>query len=294
MLPFQIVLLPLSSIIIALLYLKTRQVGGESMQDLLSQFEEVEQPQTNWQRRVQARLMQSGKHTSKIWIETTQFKFVIKRFYKIFQFEFNLSANLYIQFSRYENLQFFYNSFFSLTAQAQNFEREFPLNENASIKILNLHGRVSVIADESKANAETDETEKPETAKAFLTAQNANETDLKIKDETKRLEIVVEPANEKTRIDLILKIPADLKLNIETADGEVRIEGRIESAEIKTETGTIAANVPLDDLKYNFVWTESRPRFLSDVMLEEVKEKSAGKFVVNGKIGEKVKSKKKK
>ena len=65
MLPFQILLVPLSSIIIALLYLKTRQVGGESMQDLLSQFEEADQPQTNWQRRVQARLMQSGKHTSK-------------------------------------------------------------------------------------------------------------------------------------------------------------------------------------------------------------------------------------
>jgi hypothetical protein len=65
MLPIQILLVPLSSIIIALLYLKTRQVGGESMQDLLAQFEEAEQPRTNWQRRVHERLEQSGKHTSK-------------------------------------------------------------------------------------------------------------------------------------------------------------------------------------------------------------------------------------
>jgi serine/threonine protein kinase len=65
MLPIQILLVPLSSIIIALLYLKTRQVGGESMQDLLAQFEEADKPRTNWQRRVQERLIQSGKVTSK-------------------------------------------------------------------------------------------------------------------------------------------------------------------------------------------------------------------------------------
>ena len=65
MLPFQILIGSLWSIIAALLYLKTRQAGGESMQDLLSQFEESEQPRTNWQKRVHARLEQSGKLTSK-------------------------------------------------------------------------------------------------------------------------------------------------------------------------------------------------------------------------------------
>jgi hypothetical protein len=65
MLPIQILLMPLSSIIVALLYLKTRQVGGESLQDLLAQFEEAEQPRTNWQRRVHEKLEQSGKVTSK-------------------------------------------------------------------------------------------------------------------------------------------------------------------------------------------------------------------------------------
>jgi hypothetical protein len=63
MLPFQILLASLWSIIAALLYLKTRQAGGESMQDLLAQFEEAEQPRTNWQRRVHERLEQSGRGT---------------------------------------------------------------------------------------------------------------------------------------------------------------------------------------------------------------------------------------
>ncbi len=65
LLPFQILIGSFSSIIVALLYLKTRQVGGESMKDLLAQFEETEQPRTNWQRRVHKRLEQSGRITSK-------------------------------------------------------------------------------------------------------------------------------------------------------------------------------------------------------------------------------------
>ena len=64
-LPFQILIGSFSSIIVALLYLKTRQVGGESMKDLLAQFEEADQPRTNWQRRVHKRLEQSGRITSK-------------------------------------------------------------------------------------------------------------------------------------------------------------------------------------------------------------------------------------
>ena len=65
LLPFQILIASLWSIIAALLYLKTRQAGGEPMQDLLAQLEETDQPHTNWQRRVHARLEQSGKLTSK-------------------------------------------------------------------------------------------------------------------------------------------------------------------------------------------------------------------------------------
>ena len=60
MLPFQILLSSLSSIIVALLYFKTRQAGGESMKDLLEKFEDNEQPRKKWQERVRQRLMQSG------------------------------------------------------------------------------------------------------------------------------------------------------------------------------------------------------------------------------------------
>jgi serine/threonine protein kinase len=64
-LPMQLFDVSFTSIILALLYLKTRQAGGESMRDLLEQFEEAEErPKTKWQQRVQERLIQSGRITT--------------------------------------------------------------------------------------------------------------------------------------------------------------------------------------------------------------------------------------
>lgn len=64
MLPIQILLTSLSAIIFALLYLKTRQAGGENLKDLFIQFEGSEQPGKKWQERVRERLIQSGRISS--------------------------------------------------------------------------------------------------------------------------------------------------------------------------------------------------------------------------------------
>jgi hypothetical protein len=48
----------------ALLYFKTRQSGGETMNNLLEQFEEeTDRPRSRWQERVRERLVQSGRIT---------------------------------------------------------------------------------------------------------------------------------------------------------------------------------------------------------------------------------------
>jgi len=65
LLPLQIVVTSFTAIIVALLYLKTRQSGGEPLQDLLVRFEETEFPRKKWQERVRERLIQSGRITSK-------------------------------------------------------------------------------------------------------------------------------------------------------------------------------------------------------------------------------------
>ena len=53
---FNIITVPLISITTALLYLKMRQLGGETFKDTLEQFENVEAPRTHWQQRMRKRL----------------------------------------------------------------------------------------------------------------------------------------------------------------------------------------------------------------------------------------------
>jgi serine/threonine protein kinase len=51
-----ILIVPLISITSALLYLKMRQMGGETLRETLEQFDETEAPRAHWQRRMRERL----------------------------------------------------------------------------------------------------------------------------------------------------------------------------------------------------------------------------------------------
>ncbi|MET0752614.1 MAG: hypothetical protein ABWZ66_04550, partial [Pyrinomonadaceae bacterium] len=64
LLPVIILITSFTSVVTALLYFKTRQAGGETLQDLLEEFEETESPRSRWQERVRERLVQSGRVTS--------------------------------------------------------------------------------------------------------------------------------------------------------------------------------------------------------------------------------------
>lgn len=64
-LPMQIFVFSFSGILVALLYLKTRLAGGESMHELVDRFEDDEKSRKKWQERVRQRLIQSGRITSK-------------------------------------------------------------------------------------------------------------------------------------------------------------------------------------------------------------------------------------
>ena len=63
--PMQILVFSFSAIIVALLYIKTRLAGGESMNDLVERFEDDGRPTKKWQERVRQRLIQSGRIPSK-------------------------------------------------------------------------------------------------------------------------------------------------------------------------------------------------------------------------------------
>lgn len=69
-LPIVILITSFTSVVTALLYFKTRQAGGETMNNLLEKFEETDQTPSRWQERVRERLVQSGRVTGSKKIST--------------------------------------------------------------------------------------------------------------------------------------------------------------------------------------------------------------------------------
>lgn len=55
------ILMPFFAVVTALIYLKTRHAGGESMRVLLDEFKETDVLQSNWQKRVRRRIEQSQR-----------------------------------------------------------------------------------------------------------------------------------------------------------------------------------------------------------------------------------------
>jgi VWFA-related protein len=170
------------------------------------------------------------------------------------------------------------------TAQAgqstgESFRRELETGEKVSLSVKSRSGRVSVIAsDEQKKNVIIEAS----SAGAFLDA-----TDVRAEAKDNNINIEVRDRRDKDRIDIVVRVPVRSKVKVEGEAGAVDVVGNVESAEVSTNTGTIHADVPLEALKFNFIWSASKPRYLSDVELPKVKEKAAGVFTLSGKLGEK-------
>jgi VWFA-related protein len=164
-------------------------------------------------------------------------------------------------------------------ASAQGFTRELETPEKIFLSVTNKHGRVSVVA--------TDDLTKKVLVEANSTGAAIDPGDVSIEVKGETVEVQVRDRGEKDRIDLLARVPLRAKVLVDGEAGAVDIVGNVESAEVRTNTGTIHADVPLEALKFNFRWTASRPRYLSDVELPEVKEKAAGVYLLSGKLGEK-------
>jgi VWFA-related protein len=165
------------------------------------------------------------------------------------------------------------------TVSGQTFKRELETSEKVSVSIKSRSGRVSVIAsDEQKKNVAIE---------ASSTGAAVESNDIHTEGKGGSVNIEVRERRERDRIDLMVRIPSRSKVTVETQAGSVDIVGNVESADVNTNTGTIHADVPLDTLKFDFVWTASKPRYMSDVELPKIKEKAAGMFTISGKLGEK-------
>ncbi|MFN2493652.1 MAG: VWA domain-containing protein [Pyrinomonadaceae bacterium] len=162
---------------------------------------------------------------------------------------------------------------------AQSYRKEIDTAEKVSLTVTSRNGRVSVIA--------SDEQQKKVTIEASATGVEVDEKDVLAVAKAGAVAIEVRDRRDRDRIDLVVHIPSRSKVKIEGQAGAVDIVGNVESAEVSTNTGTIHADVPLDAVKFNFMWAASRPRFLSDVELPRIKEKAGGIFTISGKLGEK-------
>jgi VWFA-related protein len=168
---------------------------------------------------------------------------------------------------------------FCCSAFAEGFKQELEAPEKVELLVRNMDGRVSVIA--------AAEQQKKVTIDAVSAGAAIQPSDVKVEVKGASITIDVLPRGEKNRIDVVITIPVRSKVEIEGKAGSVDVVGNFESASVKTDTGTIHADVPLDALKFDFTWEASRPRYMSDVELPPVKEKAGGKFKLSGRFGDK-------
>ena len=168
---------------------------------------------------------------------------------------------------------------FGSNAFAQSYREEFSAPDKVSLSVRNRDGRISIIASDEQQNKVTVE--------AGSTGKAVAPSDVKTDKKEGSFEISVADRPEKDRIDLVVRIPSRSKVDVESEEGAVDVIGNFESAAVRTNTGTIHADVPLEALKFNFLWQASRPRYMSDVELPEIKEKRGGFFSISGKLGEK-------
>jgi VWFA-related protein len=167
----------------------------------------------------------------------------------------------------------------AIPAFAQGYKTELETPEKVSLVVKNLDGRVSVIASE--------EQQKKVSIDAKSTGAAVVAEDIKVETKGSNIHIDVRQRGEKDRIDLVVTIPTRSKVEVEGQAGAVDVIGSVESANVKTDTGTIHADVPLEAVKFNFVWEASKPRYMSDVELPEIKEKAGGVYKLSGRLGEK-------
>ncbi len=166
----------------------------------------------------------------------------------------------------------------SASARAQTLERELNTPEKVSISIKNRNGRVIVISGEEQ---------KKVAISAVSQGAPVTEADVVSNVSGGNVEIDVRGRKEEDRIDLTVRVPVRAKVKVTSVAGAVDVIGNVASAEIETDTGTIHADVPLDAVRFNFVWQASRPRYMSEAELPKIKEKAGGWYVISGKLGDK-------
>jgi Ca-activated chloride channel family protein len=185
---------------------------------------------------------------------------------------------------------------FAASANAQGFERELATAETVDLRVTNRMGRVTIMASsehQSKVSVRAESHGKPIGERDVIIEAGGGSVSIEVGRESLERPNGMKPYSgsvaraARERIDITVRVPLRSRVIVETSAGAVDIVGNVSEAEVKTETGTIRADVPLDALRYNFKWTLARPRFYSEVPLAKIKEKRGGLYEISGHFGEK-------
>ena len=183
----------------------------------------------------------------------------------------------------------------SVSVLGQEYRVTKPLPAGIAVEIRNLSGRVSAgIASEPGANANGESVRAAPRGEITLIASSergVSESEVRFATGA-RTTIEISPINQSKNINLTVLLPPRSSVKIETLAGAVDVSGNFESIDVKTDTGTISTDIPDDAITYDLLWTSSRPRFLADFELADVKEGSAGKFTIRGRYPKDPKEKK--
>ncbi len=155
------------------------------------------------------------------------------------------------------------------TAVSQASEESISFSPDTTVEIHNPNGRISVTVVEDPEN------------ESVLRIQPSTENSIVVEKSRKgKLRITVD--SKQARTDLEVFAPVGAKLRLYSNEGQITVSGPFLDVEAYTVTGTIYADTPASNLKYKFLWTASFPRVLSAEEISKIKEKSAGKHVIEG------------
>jgi len=175
----------------------------------------------------------------------------------------------------------------ALITEAQSLSKELSVPEGTTVSVVNRYGRIDVEAFAVEAGT----TDRKGQINATSDKKLVTPKEISISTKGRHVDIEIKPTDPQKRIDVSLKLPERSLVSLETLDGAVMVTGDLALIDTTTVTGTVAVDIPTNDLKYDLTWTESHPRYVSDIELKKIKEKAAGRFVIQGEIHDPVAAK---
>ncbi|REJ77743.1 MAG: VWA domain-containing protein [Acidobacteria bacterium] len=161
------------------------------------------------------------------------------------------------------------------TVSAQQYDQTYPVPLSSEIVVNNEYGRIRISAENEPGS---------EGSLKAISSRPFERSDISVQSKKGRLTVDVSAGAADSRIDLEITVPQRTSAQLRTRQGEIEVSGNFARVSAETSSGSIITSLPLDNLRYKFIWTAARPRYISEPTLNEPEEKNAGKSVIEGEL----------